>query len=481
MTTQSRPLIKLIIILLAIPVIAIFAAGLIDWKLDSVLRQSLVEAFPDRAGDIQYVTASSICNRASLRSEMPEMCDMVDVAVYMRLGAEWAVAIALGLLGGIYIAGRAARRNRLLLLTLFAPGLHLTMFLLSGLIVLHAALAMTALYFTEALLIERVHSGILLSIGLAGLVGIASLIHAQYRSLHRAVSVEVGKSLAHTEYPQVWQFVGEVASSIGVQRPDDIVVGLRPNFYVTEASVVCLDGRLNGRTLYLSLPLCRTFSKDELRAVLLHEMAHFKGNDTKFSRYFYPIYRGAVQGLSNLTGGPTNGSVGAVVLVPAVLLLQYFIQSFAEAENEISRDRELRADNASVQFGGGNNLATALVKLSGYEHIWPMILQEMVNALRNGKQLINVSTLFETVALKSDIDFKSTLMESGPPHPTDSHPRVETRLVQLGVTKDEVTAMVTASREPHNAAIGLFGSVDALEQELTTAQHVLMLPKVKPH
>ena len=65
--------------------------------------------------------------------------------------------------------------------------------------------------------------------------------------------------------------------------------------------MICLDGKLKGRTMFLSLSLCRILSLDEMKAVLGHELAHYKGLDTRFSRRFYPIYRGATQGLVSVS------------------------------------------------------------------------------------------------------------------------------------------------------------------------------------
>src|SRR5207253_136023 len=98
--------------------------------------------------------------------------------------------------------------------------------------------------------------------------------------------------------PRLWSFVADAAQSAGVAPPEHLVLGLEPNFYVTEAHVQCLDGELHGRTMYLSIPLARIFSQQELRAVLGHELGHYKGDDTVFSQKFYPIYRGTLDSLT---------------------------------------------------------------------------------------------------------------------------------------------------------------------------------------
>ncbi len=151
---------------------------------------------------------------------------------------------------------------------------------------------------------------------------------------------------------------------MGARPPDAIVAGLEPNFYVTEANVICLDGKLKGRTMFVSLPLCRILSLGEMRAVLGHELAHYKGLDTRFSQRFYPIYRGATQGLVNIASGfSEKGGAGQLVLLPAFATLSYFLDSFSESEKAISRERELAADKEAANIDSARNLAIALAKL----------------------------------------------------------------------------------------------------------------------
>jgi hypothetical protein len=52
--------------------------------------------------------------------------------------------------------------------------------------------------------------------------------------------------------------VVELAAKMGARTPEATVVGLEPNFYVTEANVICLDGKLKGRSMFLCY-LCVAF------------------------------------------------------------------------------------------------------------------------------------------------------------------------------------------------------------------------------
>ena len=89
----------------------------------------------------------------------------------MRARAFWAGVVGLTLILVIWLAGTVARTNRWLLLYLFKPGLYLTVLILVGLILVHAAVAMAALYYGESILTGRVHVFVIGAIGLGALIG----------------------------------------------------------------------------------------------------------------------------------------------------------------------------------------------------------------------------------------------------------------------------------------------------------------------
>jgi Zn-dependent protease with chaperone function len=90
----------------------------------------------------------------------------------------------------------------------------------------------------------------------------------------------VGLSIQEQQAPLLWERVRDVALDLNALPPEHIVVGLDPNFFVTESEVRCLDGTCNGRTLYCSLPLSRILTINEFIGIIGHELGHFKGEDT---------------------------------------------------------------------------------------------------------------------------------------------------------------------------------------------------------
>src|SRR5205809_564639 len=184
---------------------------------------------------------------------------------------------------------------------------------------IHGALAIGAIYYGESALVGRIHIGIIAAIGLGALGGVVVIARNVFSLVRRAQTFVIGVAVSRSEAPQLWNRVEEIAQRLGALHPRSIVVGLDPNFFVTEATVICLSGEPSGRTLYCSLPLCRILSTGEFSAVVGHELGHFKGLDTKFSQSFYPIYRGTASSIASLqeTGGEGSASIA---LLPAVAI-----------------------------------------------------------------------------------------------------------------------------------------------------------------
>ena len=167
----------------------------------------------------------------------------------------------------------------------------------------HGKAAQNHFYYGESALIGRIHVGIIAAIGLGALGGIVVIARSTFSVVQKAETFVIGTSVPRTQAPELWSKVEQVAQQMGALRPQNVVLGLDPNFFVTEADVVCISGRLSGRTLYCSLPLSRILTEHEFFAIIGHELGHFKGQDTKFSERFYPTYRGTASSIASLQDG----------------------------------------------------------------------------------------------------------------------------------------------------------------------------------
>lgn len=452
-------------LLFAVPVLGLWAADYVQSDNNQQLQQVLREQFPEvPAENFSGATVDILCSERS--PGIDEICTTNDYLNLMRTASWWAIGVGLSLLLLIKLAGIVANNNRTLLLWIFKPGLYLTAISLVGLVLTHAVLAMGVIYYGESAVIGQVHIGIIAAVGIGALLGAYVIIRNTFAILHKVTSQAIGMSLTRQEAPRLWEAINDTARRLGSLVPDHAVVGLEPNFFVTEANVMCLNGTLTGRTLYCSLPLARIMCKDEFISVLGHELGHFKGEDTKFSAKFYPIYRGANASLQAL-GEVSGEGAGGVALLPAIAVFGYFLDSFSRAESKIGRDRELAADNAGASVATPKAIGSALVKLHAFSGIWNDLQIEALDRLRDGKYFINASMLFAERASERAVPaFLEGITATHLSHPTDSHPPLATRLHALGLTLAELQSDAL-SVQPADAALDLFDHVEALEEELS--------------
>ncbi len=307
--------------------------------------------------------------------------------------------------------------------------------------------------------------------------------------MSKAKTIVIGHSLTADDYPHLWQFVNGLAKATGTETPHNLVVGLTPNFFVTEADVQCIDGELTGRTMYLSAPLCRILTNEQLSAVIAHELGHFKGADTEFSLKFYPIYRGAIDSLQAVAQAAERSDRGAIALIPAIHMLAFFLECFSTAENRISRERELAADAVAAETAGAANIATALVKIVAFTGLWDRLNVVMHDSLQKGtitfsdKQydaqqfFSNVSNVFVYIAANSaDLKALEGLDSITIPHPTDSHPPLSVRLTALNKTLAEVGPdALNVTPEPASSAV--IDNLEILERRLSAVQQMLLNPE----
>jgi Zn-dependent protease with chaperone function len=464
--------VSLFVIILAVPFIGFGVAEGIHGYLNYQLRSAIYQKYPD--ADPVAVSKASIdrfCNDPKLQNE--GFCLTNRNVRLMRIGALSAGAVGLVLLLFMRIAGFAARKNRLVLLYLFKPGLYFTILVLIGLVIVYAAVAMGAIYFGESMLIHRVHVIFIGMIGVGALAGIGAMAKSAFTIVRKAQTIVIGKTITRDQAPQLWRHVDSIAEKIDALRPQHIVVGLDPNFFVTEANVICLDGTLSGRTLYCSLPLCRILSLEETSAVIGHELGHFKGLDTSFSQRFYPIYRGTVTSLGSLHQAGGEGA-RMIALLPAIAVLSYFLESFSIAESRIGRTRELEADNQGAAIADPKTMASALVKVHAFSGLWTELQAAVVKALEQGNYFVNASKTYAKVALESAspaiLDGIATTHLS---HPTDSHPPLAVRLEALTISIEKVVDLAL-DVQPERPASQLMPNHEQIEEEISGAYQAIV-------
>jgi hypothetical protein len=120
---------------------------------------------------------------------------------------------------------------------------------------------------------------------------------------------------------------------VGTAPPRHLIVGLKPNFFATRSPVMCageiLADRsstaqpsrlassasagageiLTGRTLFISLPLCRVLRVDELASIIGHELASRLQAGERAGLHDRTVDTGAVQHVELAKNGRLDRTV----------------------------------------------------------------------------------------------------------------------------------------------------------------------------
>lgn len=419
-----------------------------------------------------------ICSNQELLRErdIVAACAQIDATRFLGIASVWA-----GFLGAatpvIIICGAmSCGFNRRRLALLFPLFVRVVLLLLSVTVLIQGAILTYTVYVAEVYTVERLHVFLVGGIGFGALFASYKLMMANAGFGRRLSVAVVGKLLADADAPNLFGYVNNLAGRLGARRPDNIVIGLEPNFFATSADVEIRGDSpklVHGETLYISAPLTRLLSEDEFSAIIGHELGHFRGQDTLYSLKFAPVYAGLAQSIDAVSADGKGGA-SDLAKVPAVLALSYMYYLFSRSESAISRQREIEADQAGADASSARALATALVKLSLYAPVWSRVQGDNVERLNIGKLSRNLSAVFQAVvkydlqsiAIQESLD---DVLHTAVSHPTDTHPTLFARLQHLEIdpadlSKDDLLV-------PPYSAARLLDGVREIEEDLSVTEH----------
>ncbi len=474
-----RSLLRPLVMVLAVPVLAA-ALGLLarsQWDgrwTAGLARQLTVQRARPSDRLLDRYSLASLCSDGRTAARIP-WCRTYTFLSSLIQGAAAVGAAGLVFLGGLRLTAHLCRTSRRRMEWLFRPSL---VFAASGTALLamaNALVAVAGVAAGSALLsgrpVERVSTSLVLVAGTAAVVWTIAVWAIAFNLIRRPTLIIVGHPLAPVAQAPLMDEVKRVADAIGAEAPRNVVACFVPWMAMTEVRVATLSGTLSGRTLCLSLPLCRILSTDEFRALLAHELAHFSKEEESYSRHVVPFYAGVVRALERVKG--QSHGIRTLAIAPPTAIVGFF--AYAWHEDAMPGDpREHRADEAAAAFAGADALASALVKAHAFAPAWDAVVEAMMRAVRSGTQYVNASALFHEVVMSHT--GPERLQGLGPQslgHPTDRHPPLAVRLDRLAADRSRLagSALVTS---PESPAIGLVREADALEQRLSAAEHRLI-------
>ncbi len=273
--------------------------------------------------------------------------------------------------------------------------------------------------------------------GALAVVGVAAVIKAIFKRPHTDHVIE-GRVLDQTTAPGLWDELGVICAEVGTALPDQVIAGIDDNFFVTEMPVK-VDGAIyRGRTLYVSLSLLKQMYGTEADAVLAHEMAHFSGNDTLYSKRISPLLSRYETYLQALYENP--------VTRPIFYFMHCFRALFELSLREHSRQREFRADRIATETTSPRDFAGALVRISAYSDFRGRIQQDLFRR-EHALETANISAQLEDGFHAHAVSFaaKPDLGSLETSHPFDSHPPLAQRLAAIGIplASHDVQALVS--------------------------------------
>jgi Zn-dependent protease with chaperone function len=455
---------RVIAFTLLFPVLAFGAAVGTLAKLDDSVRDQVRRQYPNFT-EKQIDKISVPYLEAQHAFSSPALPQLYFRLEFVRTASAVTAALGILLIASIAAAGYASRRRRDLLLRFFSPGLYLTLIGAALLTFAQTIELAYAGYYYESATVGAVHLQFLIVLGIGGvfaLVAVTQTILSMFKTAELRI---LGMVAIPSEQPRLWNEVKELCGFLEAPPPEHIVLGLEPTFFVTESDLTCSGAKLSGRTLFLSLTLSRLLTREELKAVLGHELAHFLGEDTAYTKRFFPVYRGTLTALARLSNRRGNFSAGLARL-PAVAFVGFFYQSFARGEKEVSRSREHTADRVGARVAGAPALGGALVKLHAHVPIW----KKVYDGFRYHEQAFqaegNAAKAFIDKAQAQPAEELQRVGTRQIPHPFDSHPTLAERLSALEVQLPDLA--VSAAVPPAElSGWSLIQGAEALEEAQT--------------
>lgn len=233
---------------------------------------------------------------------------------------------------------------------------------------------------------------------------------------------------------ELWDDLTSICNEVGTEPPDQVIAGIDDSFFVTEQPVTVGDTVYKGRTLFVSLSLLRQLDGSQADAVMAHEMAHFSGNDTTYSRKIAPLltrYGNYLQALHE--GGIT---------IPIYHFMLCFRVLFELSLGKLSRERELRADSIAAEVTSPTDFSSALMKIVAFSKYRQSVEEELfqqeeTSQISNITKKINDGFGEFAVSFGGNDDDIGSLQTS---HPFDFHPPITERTAALGV---DLTSLLT--------------------------------------
>lgn len=287
-------------------------------------------------------------------------------------------------------------------------------------------------YWVTAFWMNRYSVKLIFIAGALAVVGVIAVVRAIFKKTDLTLDVE-GTMLSPEGAGRFYSELKAICAKVDTAPPDQVIVGIDDNFFVTEVPVR-VDGKTQGgRTLFASLSLLKQLHVAEADGVLAHELAHFSGADTFYSKKTAPLLAAYQRYLEALY----QGGIGRVVFY----FMNCFRSLFELSLGKRRREREFRADRIAAEVTSPRDVAGALLRTTAYSKFRNDIQQklfEQERALETTNIAGQIAAGFSASAVRFAAEHDIGELKSS--HPFDSHPALADRLEAVGVPLSHQTA-----------------------------------------
>jgi heat shock protein HtpX len=268
-----------------------------------------------------------------------------------------------------------------------------------------------------------------------------------------------GPELTRAQHPQLFTELDGVAKSVNQAMPAEVYLVPDVNAWVAQRGGIMGFG--SRRVMGLGLPLMRTLTRSQFRAVLAHEFGHYYSGDTKLGPWIYKT-RGAI--------GRTLQSLGEGSWLQFPFL--WYGKMFLRITHAVSRRQEFVADELAARVVGSRPLIGGLRTIHGvapaFNAFWMQECAPVLNAgyrppLAEGFQsFVQAKPVAEAIHRKLDEELKT-----GKVDPYDTHPPLKERIAAV----EHLPAGDSGTDDP---------PATTLLTDLAGVENVLLATLVKP-
>lgn len=207
---------------------------------------------------------------------------------------------------------------------------------------------------------------IIILFGIGGLIGFFATLRGLIAIFIRPKGYHPAYRISTSSETELNRFIMDICLKVGAKPPNTVLMLAEPGAFVSDSEMRVMNGVTTGRILAIGLPLLYVLSKNELRAILAHEFAHFVGEDIETGKKFAAAFQGILSAHEMLDDSIMERKSLALKLplyLPRAILRTCLVKLMTVTA-AVEKSQEFRADWIAAEQCGGQAFGSALIKTS---------------------------------------------------------------------------------------------------------------------